>query len=32
MEHGIAKQDNYQLPDSLWARVRNLILGVGALA
>jgi hypothetical protein len=32
MEHGIAKRDNYQLPDSLWARVRNLILIIGALA
>lgn len=32
MEHGIQKRDSYQLPASLWARIRNLILIVGVVA
>ncbi len=32
MEHGIAKQDSYELPSELWSRARNLIVIIGAVA
>jgi hypothetical protein len=32
MEHGIEKRDNYQMPEGLWTRARNLIVIVGAIA
>lgn len=32
MEHGIEKQDSYQIPGDLWSRVRNWILIAGVVA
>jgi hypothetical protein len=32
MDHGSVKRDNYQIPEGLWTKTRNLILVVGALA
>jgi hypothetical protein len=32
MEHGIEKRDNYQMPEGLWSKTRNLIVVVGAIA
>ena len=32
MEHGIAKRDNYYLPEGLWKKTRNFILIIGVIA
>ncbi len=32
MEHGIAKRDNYYLPEGLWKKTRNYILIIGVIA